>query len=162
MKTRLLLTVLLVAAVSLAGCKKEEPKPVTETPKVPTENTEPAGTMDTLKEAVSEKVSDFTKEIDLEKTVADLKAEAAEMSLDDLKAVAEKYKTAIADKSALIDKLMEKQKNIPLLEKTGDEAQKIIAELKELNEAVAPLKERFGVYLDAIKAKGGDISILKS
>ncbi len=159
MKTRLLLTLLFAAIVILGGCKKEEPQPAP--PKLPTENTEPAGSMDALKEAVTEKVSEFTKDIDLEKTVADLKAEAAEMSLDDLKAVAEKYKDAIADKSAMIDKIMEKQKDIPVLEKAGEEAQKLMNELKELNEAIKPLTDRFQVYLDAIKAKGGDISTLK-
>lgn len=99
-------------------------------------------------------------DIDLEKAVADLKAEAAKMDVESLTSVAMKYKDAILEKQAALKPLTDKLAAIPMTEKMGAEAQALTADLKKLTDAIAPLKERFSVYIDALKAKGADISKL--
>jgi len=140
MKTTLMLTaVVLMALILVPGCKKEPTQTETGTPAAP---------------------SSFTIDIDLEKTVADLKAEAAKMDVESLKAVAMKYKEAIAGKEAELKTLADKLSAIPLTEKMGKEAQALSADIKTLTDAVSTLKERFQVYLDALTAKGEDIKAL--
>lgn len=163
MKTHWMFTLLLAAALAITGCsKKEEPKPVK--PAETGSQTE-TGVMDAVKETTakamekaSETISNFTADVDLEKTVDQLKAEAAKMSVADLQAVALKYKDAIAKKQVDIDAVAEKLKAIPMTEKLGTEAQQLTTELKTLGEALKPLTDRFMVYVDAIKAQGGDLS----
>lgn len=155
MKTRWMLAIMLVAVITVTGCKKSEPK-------APAEGDNPAedapGMVETVKETTSKMVAEFTKDIDLDKTVEDLKAEAAKMSVDDLRAVAVKYKEAIEKKQVDIDAVAEKLKAIPMTEKLGTEAQDLTKELKTLTESLKPLTERLSVYVDAIKVKGGDLS----
>ena len=169
MKTRWMVTLLVITGLSLMyGCsKKEEPK----TP-AKSDTTESKGMMDSMKEAAdnavnkttdaAKKTADAVKEsfstnIDLEKTVSDLKAEAAKMDVESLTAVATKYKDAILAKQADMKTLMDKLAAIPATEKLGTEAKNLTAEIKTLTDAIAPLKERLAVYVDAIKAKGGSI-----
>ncbi|MHC5173922.1 MAG: hypothetical protein ACYSPJ_09320, partial [Planctomycetota bacterium] len=75
------------------GCsKKDTPQPTGETPA----ETDAPSTLDTVKEAAVEAIKEsFTMDVDLEKTVADLKAEAAQMDIENLKEVAAKYKEEI-------------------------------------------------------------------
>ncbi len=156
MKTRWMLAILLITAISLTACsKKEEPAP-----KAPTEK-EITSMTDSLKEKATTAMNEaLTMDIDLDKAVSDLKAEAAKMSVEDLQAIATKYKNAIMEKQVDIDAITEKLKAIPMTEKMGADAQKLTGELKTLGDALKPLAERFEVYVDAIKAKGGDISAL--
>lgn len=169
MKTRLILALLAATALTLAGCsKKEEPKPQPAPSVTPTEKEtqETTDLMDTMKETVEKTVEEtteslkqsFTMDVDLKKNIDELKIEASKMSLDDLKAVATKYKNAISEKNIEIDKLADKLQAIPMTEKLGAEAQKLTAEFKALGESLKPLTDRFQVYVDAIKAKGGDFS----
>ena len=171
MNTRWMVTVVLIAGLSLIGCKKKTPA----TPPAEPSEQETTGMMDSMKKAADETVQKttetvkevaaavkekFTMDIDLDKTVADLKAEAAKMDVEALTNVAMKYKDAIMEKQAAIKPLMDKLAAIPMTQKMGTEAQTLTADIKKVTEAIAPLKERFTVYLDAIKAKGGDISKL--
>ena len=162
MKTRWLVTILLVASLSLmAGCsKKEEPS----TASAGQEAKETTGVMDNVKnaadkavETIKEKVS---MDIDLDKAVDDLKAEAAQMDIKSLTKIAMKYKDAIVEKQEVLQPLMDKLADIPMTEKLGEEARALTDKIKPLADAVASLKERFGVYIDAIKAKGGDVADL--
>ena len=162
MKTRWILTILLIASLSfIAGCsKKEDP------PKTPAESdaSEATGIMDSMKGAV-EKTAETVKEslsmdIDLQKAVSDLKAEAAKIDVKDLQKIAAKYKEAITEKMAALQPLKDKLVDIPMTEKLGQEARTLTGEIKSLTDAIAPLKERLGVYVDAIKAKGGDVTDL--
>ena len=157
MKTQWMLTILLIASLSLmAGCgKKEEP------PKAPEAREEATGMMDSMKDA-AEKAAETVKEklsmdIDLEKAISDLKAEAAEMDIKNLQKVAAKYKDAITANMEKLQPLRDKLAAIPMTEKLGEEARTLTDEIKSLVDAISPLKERLGVYVDAIKAKGGDV-----
>ena len=173
MKTRWLTAILLIACLSLmAGCgKKEEP------PKAPaeTEAQEATGMMDSMKGAAEEAVTETTEtvkeaaetvkeklsmDIDLDKAVSDLKAEAAKMDVASLTKMAMKYKDAITEKMAALQSLKDKLKAIPMTEKLGAEAKSLTSNIKKITDTIAPLKERFGVYVDALKAKGGDVKDL--
>jgi hypothetical protein len=148
----------------MAGCKKKSPP----TPPAEPSGQETTSMLDSVKKAADETVQKtttavkeaFTMDIDLDKAVADLKAEAAKMDVEALTNVAMKYKDAIMEKQAALKPLVDKLAAIPIAEKMGTEAKALTAEIKTLTDAIAPLKERFTVYLDAIKAKSGDISKL--
>ncbi len=182
MKTRWIVTVLLITSLAVtAGCRKKEtpaPSPSapakSETPK-PAEVAEVTEALDDVKETAAEKVEEvkeavkeaveevkesFTMDVNLEKTISELKAEAAKMDVKTLTEVAMKYKEAILAKQGKLESLVEKLKAIPMAEKLGAEAQELTTEIKTLTDSLAPLKERFGVYVDAIKAKGGDLKNL--
>ena len=148
MKTTLILTaVLLMGLVLMPGCKKEPPAQPTQT------ETGTAAAPEATEGA-------FTLEIDLEKAVSDLKAEAAKMDIENLKAVAVKYKAMIAEKEAELKGLMEKLSAIPVTEKLGEEAKALTADITALTDAVSTLQERFQVYIDALTAKGADVKAL--
>ena len=158
MKTKWILSVLLIVLVVVIGCsKKDHPQTADQA----ATEAEAPGTLDTLKEAAVEAVKEsFSMDIDLEKTVADLKAEAAQMDIENLKEVAAKYKEALAGKEAELKTLMDKLSAVPLTEKLGKEAQGLTAEIKTLTDGVAALQERFQVYIDALTEKGADVKAL--
>lgn len=185
MKARWMVTVLLIASLSImAGCSKKEAPPTA--PTEPEPQKEATGMMDSMEDtaeeaaketttavketaektaAVVEKAVETVKEkmsmdIDMDKAIGDLKAEAAKMDVASLTTIAMKYKDAIAEKQAALEPLMDKLKAIPMTEKLGAEAKTLTADIKKLTDAIAPLTERFGVYADAIKAKGGDVKNL--
>ena len=162
MKTRWIVTVLLIASLSLmAGCSRKEEPPIA--PAEP-ETKEATGMMDSVKVAAEEAVETvkekLSMDIDLDKAVSDLKAEAAKMDIEDLQKIAMKYKDAIVEKQAALQPLMDKLADIPMTEKLGAEAKGLTEDIKKLTDSLAPLKERFGVYVNAIKAKGGDVTKL--
>lgn len=158
MKTKLTVTVLLIASVLMFGCsKRDQPQPTEQTQA----ETEAPGMLDTVKEAAVEAAKEaFTMEINLEKTVADLKAEAAQMDIESLKKVAGKYREAIAGKETELKALMDKLSAVPLTEKMGKEAQAITGEIKALSDGVSALQQRLQVYIDALTAKGADVKAL--
>jgi hypothetical protein len=109
------LTVLLIVSVLMFGCsKKDTPQPTGQAPA----ETEAPSMLDTIKEAAVEAVKEsFAMDIDLEKTVADLKAEAAQKDIENLKEVTAKYKDAIAEKETELKAVMDKLSALPLTEK---------------------------------------------
>jgi ABC-type transporter Mla subunit MlaD len=149
----------------MAGCEKKSPP----TPPAEPSEQEAPGMMDSMKKAADETVQKttetvkegttavketFTTEIDLDKAVADLKAEAAQMDIESLKEIANKYKEAMAAKEKDLKALMEKYSAVPLTEKLSEEAQALSGEIKTVTDALAALRERFQVYIDALAEKG--------
>ena len=98
------------------------------------------------------------KKADESKPVSEIKAEAEQMDVGELKAMAMKYKDAILAKGPEIKKLADQLKEIPVAKKLGPEAKEITAEIEVLNKSVSALNERFAVYYDKLKEKGGDLS----
>jgi hypothetical protein len=145
--------------LSFAGCKKkEEPakqavstatnaaksaaqKPAAETTKV---------TAETVKPAAIETIP-----------VADIQAEAAKMTVEQLKAKAMEYKNLIVTKKAAIEQLTAKLKAIPIAEQMGAEAKGLQTDIATLNKSVAALTERFKVYYNKLNEMGADLSALK-
>ncbi len=98
------------------------------------------------------------KKADENRPTSEVKAEAEQMDVDELKAMAMKYKDAIVAKEPEIRKLADQLKEIPIAKKLGPEAKEITAEMKALSESVSALNERFQIYYDKLKEKGGDLS----
>ena len=171
MKTRWLVTILLIVSLCVTGgCSKKE------TPgKAPSEPDarESTNVMDGMKEAADQATQTAQKsvkeaaenikqslstDIDLDKTISDLKTEAAKMDIETLTQVAAKYRDAIVGKQASLENLMNKLKAIPVTEQLSEDAKGLTEEIKTVSEAIKPLAERLGVYIEALKAKGADVS----
>ena len=71
------------------------------------------------------------------------------------------YKEAIMAKTSDVDELAGKLKDIPLTKMMGEEAKSLKSEIETLNKSVSALKERFEIYYNKLKEKGGDLSDLK-
>ena len=127
-----LLVILLASAVMLSGCGK--------------------------KESATPGAGGGGGGIDLTKPISELKAAAAEMDLAALEKTAKQYMDQIAAKQGELEKLMDKFAAIPIAEKMGEEAKGIQTEITDLTSSIGKLRERFQVYVDYIKEKGGDIS----
>ena len=101
------------------------------------------------------------KKADESKPISDVKAEAEQMDVGELRAMAMKYKDAIVAKGPEIKKLADQLKEIPVAKMMGEDAKELQAEMKALSESVSALNERFQVYYDKLKEKGGDLSDLQ-
>lgn len=98
---------------------------------------------------------------DEDKPLSDVKAEADQMTVEKLRSMAMAYKDAILDKTSDVEALSLRLKSIPIAELLGDEAKGLKADIQDLNKSITALKDRFQVYYDKIKEKGGDLSGLK-
>ena len=101
------------------------------------------------------------KKADESKPISEVKAEAKQMDIDELISIAMKYKKAILAKEPEIRKLTDQFKDLPIAKKLGTEGKEIKAELDALDKSVSALKERFRVYYNKLKEKGGDLSGLQ-
>jgi hypothetical protein len=99
--------------------------------------------------------------VDTEKPVAEVQAQAETMTVENLKATALKYKEAILAKQADISALAAKVKEIPITEALGEEAKKLKTDLTGLETSLKSLKDRFQVYYNTLKTKGGDLAGLE-
>jgi len=95
------------------------------------------------------------------KPVSQVKAEADKMNTEQLKSMAIKYKDAIVARGGEIEKLVASFREIPITEKFGTEAKELTAEIEALNSSVSALKQRFDLYYQKLKEKGGDLSGLE-
>jgi Skp family chaperone for outer membrane proteins len=98
---------------------------------------------------------------DENKPISEVKAEAEKMNADQLRQMAKGYQDALAAKKADLDKLAAKLKAIPVTGLMGDEAKKLQADIANFNKSVSALKERFEIYYQKLKDKGGDTSGLQ-
>lgn len=158
---RIVLVWAVVASLGLIwGCKKQQPA---EMPQAPQGQIQAESMMEKAAEAANkavetakETVQNWTKEVDLSKSIDQLKAEAEKMDVNALMEMAKKYKDAIAAKEKEFEAIGNKLAAIPMTEKLGAEAQKLTAEAQKITETMKALKERFDVYVAALTAKGGN------
>jgi len=101
------------------------------------------------------------KKADENKTISEVKAEAEKMDTNGLRAMAMAYKEAITAKKGDLEKLTAKLKDIPVTEMLGNEATGLKADMENLEKSVSALQERFKIYYDKLKEKGGDLSGLE-
>jgi hypothetical protein len=101
------------------------------------------------------------KQADENKPISEVQAEAEKMDTGKLRAAAKSYKEAILAKRSELEKLGAKLKEIPVTEALGEEAKKLKADIDSLNKSVAALRERFQIYYEKLKEKGGDLSDLQ-
>jgi len=102
-----------------------------------------------------------SKEADETKPVSEVKAEAEQMNTNDLRSMAMKYKDSITAKTGELERLTAKLKEIPVAEMLGEEAKGLKADIEDLNKSISALKERFDIYLQKLREKGGDTSGLE-
>ena len=98
------------------------------------------------------------KKADENKPIGEVKAEAEKMSIEKLRSMAMTYKDAITAQKDEVGKLASKLKDIPLTKIMSDEAKGLKADIDGLNKSVSALKERFEVYYNKLKEKGGNLS----
>ena len=98
------------------------------------------------------------KKADESRPIGEVKAEAETMDADKLRSMALTYKEAIVSKKGEVEKVAGKIKDIPVTKMLGDEAKELKSEIDTLNKSVSALTERFQVYYDKLKEKGGDTS----
>ena len=101
------------------------------------------------------------KKADENKPISEVKAEAEKMDTDGLRAMAMAYQKAIAAKNSEVEKLATKLKDIPATELLGNEAKELKADIENINQSLSALTERFEVYYQNLKDKGGDLSGLQ-
>ena len=101
------------------------------------------------------------KKADESKPLSEVKAEAEKMDVAKLRSMAMEYKNAIMAKRVEIDKVINKFKDLPTAQKIGDEAKEFKAEIEGLNNSMSALQQRFQIYYQKVKEKGGDLSGLK-
>lgn len=92
------------------------------------------------------------------KAISDVKTEAEQMSTGKLRKMAMAYKDAMKDE---VQKLADKIKDIKFTEMMGPEAKGLKADIDSLTKSSLALKDRFGIYYDKLKEKGGDLSGLE-
>jgi DNA-binding transcriptional regulator GbsR (MarR family) len=101
------------------------------------------------------------KKADENKPVSEVKAEAEKMDTAGLRDMAMVYQKAIAAKNSEVEKLATKLKDIPATELLGNEAKELKADIENINQSISALTERFDVYYQKLKDKGGDLSGLQ-
>jgi hypothetical protein len=156
-------------SIGLAGCKKEPvavesvkeqaapaasetQKALQETAAKAVEAAKPV--MEQAKQALVTAAAD----VDLTSSIDKLKEQAKQMSVDALKATAEKYKAQFLATQKDMTAKTETLAKIPLTEKLGAEAQALTKDITTLTGTLASLKDRMMVYVDTLKAQGIDIA----
>ncbi len=97
------------------------------------------------------------KKADETKPIEDVKAEAAEMDVDELEEMVEVYKDALAEKEEEVKKLADELKEIPITELTGDKAKGLTADIDEIKDSVSALTERMEIYAKQLKEKAKEV-----
>lgn len=102
-----------------------------------------------------------SKKADENKPLSEAKAEAEKMDVGQLRNMAMTYQEAIVAKKADVDKVAAKLKEIPIAKMVGDETKQLKTDIDNLANSISALKERFEVYYQKLKEKGGDLSGLE-
>jgi len=97
---------------------------------------------------------------DENKPIDEVKAEALKMNATELKEMVLKYKEALTAKQAELDKIAAKLDNLSVTE-VVEVTKKIQPEMEKLAGSIAALNERFQIYFQKLKEKGGDVSGLE-
>lgn len=143
------------AAPAVRQTAADAQKALQKTTQKATENAKPA--VEQAKQTLTATVA----EINLTSSIDTLKEQAKKMSIDALKATAEKYKTQILSTNSNLTTKMNQLAKIPAMEKLGTETQALTKEIQTLTDSLDSLKERMMVYVDALNAQGVDISTFK-
>jgi hypothetical protein len=99
--------------------------------------------------------------VDSTRPIADVETEAASMDVDQLRAIAIKYKAAIEAKQPEIEKIMTKLQNVPPTELLGEDAKKLQDEITAVMESVGTLKKHYQVYYDKLVELKADVTDVK-
>ena len=106
-------------------------------------------------------LSSCGKKADESKPISEVKAEAEKMDVGQLKSMAMTYKDAIVAKKGEVTKVAEQLKDLGVAKALSEEAKALKTDIDSLNKSVSALNERFKIYFDKLKEKGGDLSGLE-
>ncbi len=95
---------------------------------------------------------------DVEKPVPEVQTQAQTMSVADLRATALQYVQAISVKKEDLQKVLAQVKELPLTEALSEKAKTLKAEAQKIEASIKSLTDRFQVYYNKLKEKGGDLS----
>jgi uncharacterized protein YoxC len=95
---------------------------------------------------------------DLEKPVPEVQTQAQTMSVADLRTRASQYVQAISVKKEDLQKVLAQVKELPLAEALSEKAKTLKAEVQKIESSIKGLTDRFQVYYNKLKEKGGDLS----
>jgi alanyl-tRNA synthetase len=101
------------------------------------------------------------KKADETKPISEIRAEAETMDAGQLRNIAVTYKEAIVAKTAEVEKITAKLKEIPVTELLGEQAKQLKANIDNMAKSIDALKARFDVYYAKLKEKSGDLSGLE-
>jgi len=90
-----------------------------------------------------------------------IKAEVAKMDVAKIRSMALSYKDAVVAKQADIAKVADQLKGIKPTELLGAKAAELQAQLSKIEESISALKERFQIYYEKLREKGGDLTGLE-
>ena len=102
-----------------------------------------------------------SQKADEDKPISEVKAEAEKMDAGQLRSMALQYKEAIVAKKGELEKLASKLKDIPVTKMAGAEAKEIKAELDNISKSASALRDKFNIYYNKLKEKGGSTSGLE-
>jgi hypothetical protein len=95
---------------------------------------------------------------DVEKPVAEVQTQAQTMSVADLRATAVQYAQAISVKKEDLQKVLAQVKEIPLAEALSEKAKTLKTEAQKIQTSLKDLTDRFQIYYNKLKEKGGNVS----
>ena len=107
------------------------------------------------------KKDERTVSADENKPMSEVKAEADQMTPQGLRTAAVAYRDAVLAKKAEVEQFVGKFRELPTEEMFGEEAKRLQTEIESANKSIAALTERFQLYYDKLKEKGGDLSGLE-
>lgn len=96
------------------------------------------------------------------KSIDEIKAEAEKMDANQLKSMAMECKKTIEAQKSEVQKLLTKLGNIPPAEMTNTKAKEITKRLNEISQSMSALNDKFMIYFNKLKEKGGDTSDLET
>jgi hypothetical protein len=159
MKTVKIITLCLVLTLAVVffvyGCKKKE-QPA-ETPQ------ETTSSQESVNAVVSEKTEEIkqvveTLKADMNTSISEIKAEVEKLNTDQLKEVAMQYKELILAKTTQLETLNSKLLGMDVAQAFSDESKSLRDEFQVLEQSIKALKERFQIYYNKLKEKGGDLA----
>lgn len=178
-------TVFYVLAAGLilsTGCSKKEETPVRESPAAAESMTEQAETVTAQAAekiaAVTEQAQAAAKEMtqkveavksafsvkpeqvmeELSQPVENIKTKVAALGQPELMAYANTYKDVLLEKKEQFAGLTDQLKSLPMGDLLGGKGKEIKDQIAQYTAQFSGLKERYGVYLDKLKAFGVDLS----
>lgn len=95
---------------------------------------------------------------DLNKSVEEIKQKVAGFDKSQVIAYANTYKDVLIEKKDQLAAMTEKVKALSMTEMLGEKGKELKAQLAQYTEQITGLQDRYGVYLDQLKAFGVDLS----
>ncbi len=113
-----------------------------------------------MKRKADEKVSRIAQQFnaDQSKSIPDIAGGAKEMAVENLREMAEKYRDVVAEKEQQLKKMTQGYLNLSDDDRKAAIGQIAKTAIDEIKTGLDIMKDRFGVYYNALKEKGGNLT----